>query len=199
MILSQKEIRAAVKKGDIKFDPPLEDRQWKEASVDLRLGHQFTKFNDKVASAFAVSVATGLGPIAATGLWQEKILKERDAVGKKETYVLEPEEFVLALTHERVWIPRYLIGMVEGRSTYARVGLTMHQTAPWLQPGWNGHITEIRNSGPLKIDLSPGIDMPCQITFFRLTSEVPVEQAYGSRTTDTFQGQTKALPKAKKR
>jgi hypothetical protein len=110
---------------------------------------------------------TGLGPIAATGLWQEKILKEKDSLGKKETFVLEPDEFVLALTYERIWIPRNLIGMVEGRSTYARAGLTMHQTAPWLQPGWNGHITlEIRNSGPLRIDLSPKIERPCQVTFF---------------------------------
>jgi dCTP deaminase len=199
MILSQNEIRTAVERGEIKFDPPLEERQWKEASVDLRLGYSFTKFNKEAATAFAVSVATGLGPIAATGLWQEKVLKERDALGKKETFVLEPEEFVLALTYERIWIPRNLIAMVEGRSTYARAGLTMHQTAPWLQPGWNGHITlEIRNSGPLRIDLSPKVDRPCQVTFFKLTSEVSEEHAYGSRATDTYQGQVKALPKKKK-
>jgi deoxycytidine triphosphate deaminase len=72
----------------------------------------------------------------------------------------------------------------------------MHQTAPWIQPGWNGHITlEIRNSGPLNIELTPIADMPCQLTFFELTSELPVGEAYGSRPNDIFQNQKKALPK----
>ncbi len=118
--------------------------------------------------------------------------------GKRETYVLEPNEFILALTYERAWMPRNLIAMVEGRSTYARIGLSMHQTAPWIQPGWNGHITlEIRNSGPLKIELAPIEDMPCQLTFFELTSELPANEAYGSRSNDLFQNQKKALPKRK--
>ena len=92
-------------------------------------------------------------------------------------------------------MPRNLIAMVEGRSTYARVGLSMHQTAPWIQPGWNGQITlEIRNSGPLKIELTPLIDMPCQLTFFQLTTELAESKAYGSRPTDLFQNQKSALP-----
>jgi dCTP deaminase len=88
-----------------------------------------------------------------------------------------------------------MIAMVEGRSTYARVGLSMHQTAPWIQPGWNGQITlEIRNSGPLKIELTPLIDMPCQLTFFQLSSELAEAAAYGSRSGDVFQNQKAALP-----
>jgi len=74
----------------------------------------------------------------------------------------------------------------------------MHQTAPWIQPGWNGHITlEIRNSGPLKIELTPIDDMPCQLTFFELTSELPPNEAYGSHPNDLFQNQRKALPSKK--
>jgi dCTP deaminase len=196
MILSKQEIREAVARKEIRFDPPLEERQWGEASVDLRLGLSFTKLKD--APSLTVSMAGGIGAIAESGLWQEETLKIKNRFGKRGTYVLEPEEFILALTYERVWMPRNLIGMVEGRSTYARVGLSMHQTAPWIQPGWNGHITlEIRNSGPLKIELTPIIDMPCQLTFFELTSELPVGEAYGSRPNDLFQNQKKALPKKK--
>ena len=74
----------------------------------------------------------------------------------------------------------------------------MHLTAPWLQPGWNGLLTlEIFNSGPLTIELTPTIDRPCQLTFFQLTSEVPEEIAYGTRPTDTFQGQPSPIAKAK--
>lgn len=194
MILSQTEIRAAVERKDIKFDPPLEERQWGECSVDLRLGLNFTKL--KKADGVTVSMAKGISTIAQSGLWQQKTLKFQNEFGKRETYVLDPDEFVLALTHERIWMPRNLIAMVEGRSTYARVGLSMHQTAPWIQPGWNGQITlEIRNSGPLKIELTPLDDMPCQLTFFQLTSELEAAQAYGSRSTDVFQNQDAALPK----
>lgn len=196
MILSRPEIRAAVDRGDVKFDPPLEERQWGEASVDLRLGLNFTKL--KKADGLTVSMAQGIGTIAQSGLWQQRTLRTKDDFGKRETYTLEPDEFILALTYERIWMPRNLIAMVEGRSTYARVGLSMHQTAPWIQPGWNGQITlEIRNSGPLKIELTPLIDMPCQLTFFQLTSELAEAAAYGSRSGDVFQNQKAALPTTK--
>jgi dCTP deaminase len=196
MILSQPEIRAAVKNCEIRFDPPLEERQWGEASVDLRLGYKFTKLMGDPSVTF--SMTKGIGPIAGTGLYHEETFDFRDKFGKRRTYILEPGEFILALTHEHVWMPRNLIAMVEGRSTYARVGLSMHQTAPWIQPGWDGQITlEIRNGGPFKIELTPLDDMPCQLTFFQLTSELKEELAYGSRATDEFQSQRSALPRSK--
>lgn len=193
MILAQPQIREAVERREIRFDPPLEETQWHEASVDLRLGFKFTKLVAK--RGLKVSLAHGISAIADAGLWREKILKREDELGKIETYCLDPDEFVLAQTYERIWIPRNLIAMVEGRSSYARAGLSMHQTAPWIQPGWNGHITlEIRNSGPLSVDLIPAQDRPCQLTFFQMTSELSEALAYGARPTDSFQNQTQALP-----
>ena len=197
MVLPQAEIRRAVEAGEIRFDPPLEDRQWGAASIDLRLGLAFTKLKAEPSAKF--SLAKGIGVIAKAGLWQEKILNFQDEFEKRETFTLEPNEFILALTHERIWMPKNLIGLVEGRSNYARVGLSMHQTAPWIQPGWNGKISlEIRNSGPLRIELTPIDDMPCQLTFLRLTSPVDASQAYGARASDSFQNQESALPKTKK-
>jgi dCTP deaminase len=196
MILAQSELRKEVESGEIRFDPPLEERQWGEASVDLRLGLKFTKLRPAPSAIF--SMARGVGVIADSGLWVQKTLREKDEFDKRETIVLEPNDFILALTHERIWIPNHLIALVEGRSTYARVGLSMHQTAPWIQPGWNGQITlEIRNSGPLRIELTPLVDMPCQLTFFQLSSPLDAGQAYGSRATDIFQNQTTALPKTR--
>jgi dCTP deaminase len=195
MILSQPQIREAVQRNEIRFDPPLEERQWHEASIDLRLGFKFTKLVHK--KGVKISLAHGPGPIADAGLWKEKILKREDELGKRETFPLDENEFVLALTYERIWVPRNLIAMVEGRSSYARAGLSMHQTAPWLQPGWNGQIIlEMRNSGPLTIELTPIDDMLCQVTFFQLTSELDEAVAYGSRPTDIFQAQAAALPKS---
>ena len=72
----------------------------------------------------------------------------------------------------------------------------MHETAPWLQPGWDGQITlEIRNSGNHRVELVPMDDMPCQVTFFQLTSEIPEGGGYGSRPTDALQHQTSPKPK----
>jgi dCTP deaminase len=196
MILSQPEIRAAVESGEIRFDPPLEEKQWGEASVDLRLGFKFTKLTGDSSVTF--SMTKGIGPIARTGLYHEETFELKDKFGKRRTYILDPGEFILALTYEHIWMPRNLIAMVEGRSTYARVGLSMHQTAPWIQPGWDGQITlEMRNGGPFKIELTPIDEMPVQLTFFRLTSELKEDQAYGGRATDRFQNQDSALPRKK--
>lgn len=198
MLLAQAEIRDAVRKGEIKFEPSLDERQWGEAGVNLRLGTKFTKFLPKEGVTF--SMARGIGTIADTGLWQEETFDPPlDKFGKPRTYSLDPGEFILGVTYEHIWIPRRLIGMVEGRSTYARAGLSMHQTAPWLQPGWHGQITlEIRNSGANTILLTPLIDLPCQVTFLQLTSEVPEDVAYGSRPTDVYQNQSSALPTQKR-
>jgi dCTP deaminase len=197
MILSQAELRKSVDAGEIRFSPGIEEKQWGEASVDLRLGFQFTKF--RKATGLTVSVAEGLSSIGHLGLWDTKELKEADELGEKETFELKPGELVLSLTHEVVTIPRGMIGLVEGRSTYARMGLSMHQTAPWIQPGWTGPIVlEISNHGPFTVKLTPLIDRPCQLTFFQLTSALPDDVAYGSRASDAYQNQNHPLVHDKK-
>jgi len=192
MILSQPDLRVAVDRRDIVFDPALEESQWGEASVDLRLGFSFTRLKD--IQGMKVSVADGLAGVAAAGFWDTMELDELNRLGKRETYSLEPGEFVLCLTHESVTVPRSLIARVEGRSTYARMGLSMHQTAPWIQPGWSGRIVlEIVNNGPLTLELTPLLDRPCQLTFFRLTTELPADLAYGQRDTDRYKDQRHPL------
>lgn len=196
MILSQPDIRKEVEEGGLQFDPPLEDNQWGEASVDLRLGFDFTRLNK--AEGVTFSVANGLGMIGKSGLYSRKKLSRKDEMDRPEKYELLPGEFVLALTHEKITVPKHLIGLVEGRSTYARVGLSMHQTAPWIQPGWGGQITlEIRNSGPLNISLQPLLDRPCQLTFFQLSRPLDDEQAYGAQDGGKYQDQTSVLPEQK--
>jgi len=194
MVLSQPDIKSEVEKGAIKFDPPIEENQWGEASVDLRLGFNFTKLQP--AEGVTFSVAGGLGTLAKAGLYARQELRSKDEMGRPEKFELHPNDFVLALTHERITMPNHLIGLVEGRSTYARVGLSMHQTAPWIQPGWSGHITlEIRNSGPLIIALQPLLDRPCQLTFFYLTKALRDKEAYGAQDGGKYQNQTSVLPK----
>ena len=192
-VLSQPDLRQAVAAGRIAFDPPLEEDQWGEASVDLRLGFRFTRLRD--LPGMRVSIAEGLDALGVEGFWMTKDLRERDELGKRETFPLAPGEFVLAMTHEHISVPNDLIGLVEGRSTYARVGLSMHQTAPWIQPGWKHTriVLEIKNHGGVTIDLTPLIDRPCQLSFFELSSPLPPEMLYGARRTDVYQDQEHPL------
>lgn len=185
MVLSQNELREALESGGLKFDPPLEEAQIGPTGLDLRLGPDFTVF--KEAPGVQLSIADGVSDIAAAQLWETHELEERDQFDKLATYVLDPGEFVLARTLERVTIPSHLIASVEGRSSYARLGLSMHQTAPWIHPGFSNHITlEIRNSGKFRIVLTPRIDKPCQLTLFRLTSALAEDKVYKGQ----FQKQT---------
>jgi len=191
MILSQVDLRTAVEAGHIRFDPALEERQWGEASVDLRLGRSFTRLTG--AKNLTISLADGLGGLPQ-GFWATKELKIKDELGDPERFILSPGQFILAMTYESISVPRNMIALVEGRSTYARVGLSMHQTAPWIQPGWEGPIVlEMMNHGPMRIELTPLVDRPCQITFFELKTELPDKLGYGSRPTDRYQGQTHPL------
>jgi dCTP deaminase len=184
MIRSQKDIRRLVKAKKIGFDPELEETQWGEASVDLRLGRQFTWYRPGI-DGVTLSVAQGLETLGSLNLFETQEL---------DAYELVPGNLVLALTHESIKIPNNLIARVEGRSTYARVGLSMHHTAPWIQPGWEGQIVlEISNHGSIPIKLTPLKDRPCQLTFLELKSPVPVDIAYGSRPTDRYQRQKHPL------
>lgn len=195
-ILSRREIESAIERDEIRFEPPPAANQFAEASVNLRLGYTFTKLKDDLPLKVPLG-KRGISTVAESGLWIEHTYKRFDRFNKREAHCIEPREFILGQTLERIWIPRNLIGRVEGRSSYARVGLSIHQTAPWLQPGWNGQITlEFYNCGPLRLELVPEDDMPCQVTFFKLSSELAESEAYGSHITDSFQNQNTPLPRA---
>jgi dCTP deaminase len=100
--------------------------------------------------------------------------------------LIRPGEFVLALTRERVELPRQsrLAARVEGRSSLARLGLAVHLTAPTIHAGFRGYITlEITNQGPIPIKLRPGLAI-CQLI---------LEHVFGTpaaEMTGAFQDQT---------
>jgi dCTP deaminase len=192
MVLAQPELRRLVDEKKIIFEPQLQENQWGEASLDLRLDFGFTIL--EALPGIKISVASGLASVGRAGFWKTKTLKERNEFGQRESITLAPNHLLLGMTYERVIIPPDLIGFLEGRSTYARVGLSMHQTASWIQPGWDGKIVlEMMNSGPLEIELTPLIDRPCQLSFFQLSSALSQATSYGSRATDRYQGQSHPL------
>src|SRR5205085_5046054 len=85
-------------------------------------------------------------------------------------FVMQPGEFVLAVTQETVIIPADLMGRLEGRSSLGRLGLVVHSTASIFDPGWNGKpVLELGNLGPMAISLQPGMRI-CAMTFEELSS-----------------------------
>ena len=85
--------------------------------------------------------------------------------------------------------------LVEGRSSYARVGVTVHVTAPKIDPGFDARITlEMANFGSIPVDLRAEIDRPAQLILLRLSTPLGEDDLYGRGAGDTFQGQTEPIP-----
>lgn len=117
-------------------------------------------------------------------LWKHEDVEDGDS------FLLKPGTLVLAKTHEFVCIPGHLVGMVEGRSSYARAGIAVHITAPKIDPGFEGTITlEFMNHGPKPVMLEPFVEMPCQLMLLTLSTPLEAHELYGTRAADTFQGQ----------
>ena len=95
MILSQPDLRAALQRKEIGFTPELEETQWGEASIDLRLGFSFTQI--RPAPGITISVAQGLSTLGEMKLLGDEDLREADEFGKPEAFTLGPGEFILAL------------------------------------------------------------------------------------------------------
>jgi dCTP deaminase len=120
-------------------------------------------------------------------------LTELVEVAEGEPFILHPGEFVLGATLERVHLPDDLVARLEGKSSLGRLGLLIHSTAGYVDPGWDGFLTlELSNVANLPITIYPGMKIG-QISFFRLTS--PAEHPYGSRAAGSkYQGQRGPTP-----
>lgn len=107
-------------------------------------------------------------------------------------WILHPGEFRLASTLETVTVPNDLVGLVAGKSSLARAGVTVEQ-AGWIDPGFHGQITlELFNAGAEAVRLTPGQPI-CQIAFIRL--DRPAERPYGSvGLRSRYQGQRGPTP-----
>ena len=114
---------------------------------------------------------------------------ESTTVKKGDAFIIHPNEFALATTLEYVKIPDDLVARVEGRSSMGRLGVTMHVTAGFIDPGFEGNITlEISNIGAMPVALYPG-QRVCQIVFETMTT--PSEIPYGHPDRNSkYMGQT---------
>src|SRR5690348_13183534 len=166
MILSDRDIRKAIKEKRIIITPePDFAIQLGSCSIDLRLGNAFRVFDH---SRFPF-----IDP--AKKDFSNEITKEV-IIGEGENFIMQPGDFVLAVTLEHVKIPADLMGRLEGRSSLGRLGLVVHSTASIFDPGWDGNpVLELGNLGRMAISLIPGMRI-CAMTFEELSS--PAETPY---------------------
>ena len=176
-VLSDGTIRALVDAGRIKIDP-WDPGMVQPASVDLRLGGSFRVFHNHRITA----VDLGDPPAELT---------EPVRVEEGGTFVIHPGEFCLGRTEEWVELPDDVVARIEGKSSLGRLGLVVHATAGFCDPGWKGTLTlELNNLTRVPIKLYPGL-LIAQLSFMGL--DRPAERPYGSPDLGShYQGQVAA-------
>jgi dCTP deaminase len=165
-VLTREEILKEIKQGTIEIDP-FEPDQIGPGSIDLRLGNEFRVFK-KLRNACMVEDRISL-----------EELTERIEV--EDSFTLMPGETVLGITHERIKLPANICGWLEGRSRFARMGLVIHMTAGFIQPGINNRqVLEIGNLAPFPLVLKPGVRI-CQIILERTEGEASYQGRFMSQ------------------
>lgn len=179
MLLSDRDIRAAIGEGKFRIDP-FEDRHVQPASVDVTLGDEF-RVLDNHQAAF-------IDPQR-----DQAHLYRPVEVKPGQCFVLHPGEFVLGCTGETFELPGDLAARVEGKSSLGRLGLLTHSTAGWVDPGFRGQLTlELANVATLPVKLWPGMRIG-QLCLFRCSS--PAQFPYGSGELGSrYQGQWGPTP-----
>lgn len=174
MILSDSEIERRINRQQIEVLPLLPG-SIRPASVDLTLGGEFVQFR------LHTDLMTPIDPFEP--------MDESDIVRfEADEFALAPGQFALATTAEFIGMPRDLAGRLEGKSSLARLGLVIHATAGFVDPGFRGQITlEIFNFAPRPILLRTGMKI-AQMCFMDV--EGTVKLPYGTRGDSKYQGQT---------
>lgn len=164
MILSDHDIKKALKEKRIAINPsPDLKAQLGSCSIDLRLGNSFRVFEHSKNPYIDPSKKD----------YSNQITREI-VVKSGEHFVMQPGDFVLAVTLEKVKIAPNLMGRLEGRSSLGRLGIVVHSTASIFDPGWDGKcVLELGNLGRMAVSLTPGMRI-CAMTFEELSSTADV-------------------------
>ena len=180
-VLSDRDIRAALEAGHVLIRP-YDPVDLQPSSVDLHLDRTFRVFRNNRYPFIDVRQP-------------QPDLTELLRVEDDEPFILHPGEFVLGQTLEWVELPNDLVARLEGRSSLGRLGLLIHSTAGYVDPGWRGNLTlELSNVANLPIALYAGMRIG-QISFFKMSS--PVDRPYGSPDLGSrYQGQSEPTASA---
>jgi dCTP deaminase len=170
-VLSRPDILKRIEKGDLAFDPKIDLGSVKQCSIDLRLGRTFTVFK-KEGHVGAYRLQNARALFEKADLWEQH---------EEEFLTLRPGRMVLAQSVERVHLSNDLMGLVEGRSSWARFGVGVHITAPKIDPGYGQPITlELFNLSEAAYELQPEVDQPCQLMLMQVSTALGEDEIYGS-------------------
>lgn len=165
MILSDVSIRAAIEIGRIVIDP-FDPSLVQPSSIDVRVDRYYRVFENHRY------------PFIDPKQPQPDLTTEIET-GVDQPFVLHPGEFVLGSTLEVVALGDDMVARLEGKSSLGRLGLLIHSTAGFVDPGFEGHLTlELSNVATLPIAIYPGMRIG-QLSFYELST--PAEHPYGSR------------------
>ncbi len=177
MILSDVDIRRYISEGKIKITPEPDLRtQLGSCSIDFRLGNTFRVFEHSKYPFIDLKEKVDA----------DDLMRKVD-VADSEAFTMQPGEFVLAATHEKLELADDVMARLEGRSSLGRLGIIVHSTAGLFDPGWVGNATlELGNLGRMPVKLYPGMRI-CAFTFEQLSS--PSSMPYRLKPANKYAGQ----------
>jgi dCTP deaminase len=180
MVLSDRTIRRLLDEGRIEIDP-YDPSLLQPSSVDVRVDRYFRVFHNARYPFIDVKEP------------QEELTELVEITDDERPFILHPGEFVLASTLERIRLPDDLVARLEGKSSLGRLGLLIHSTAGFIDPGWDGHVTlELSNVANLPITIYHAMKIG-QLSFVQLSE--PAETPYGAGSLGSkYQGQQGPTP-----
>ena len=175
MIFSDRTILEAIKDGRVSIDPFDRDLV-QPSSVDVRCDYYFRVFENHRY------------PLIDPKAVQRDLTKEVEA-SEDNPFILHPGEFVLGTTLETIHLGDDVVARLEGKSSLGRLGLLIHSTAGFIDPGFHGQVTlELSNVANLPIAIYPEMKIG-QVSFYQMTTAA--EHPYGSAALGSkYQGQT---------
>jgi dCTP deaminase len=179
VVLSDRTIRRYIAESRIEIDP-FDEALVQPSSVDVRVDRYFRVFHNARYPYIDVKQP-------------QEDLTELVEVDGETPFILHPGEFVLGSTLERIRLPDDLVARLEGKSSLGRLGLLIHSTAGFIDPGWDGHVTlELSNVANLPITIYHAMKIG-QVSFVQLSE--PAETPYGSEGIGSkYQGQRGPTP-----
>jgi len=179
VVLSDRTIARLIDEGRIGIDP-YDPALLQPSSVDVRVDRYFRVFHNARYPFIDVKQP-------------QEALTELVEVSEDEPFILHPGEFVLGSTLEVVSLPDDLVARLDGKSSLGRLGLLIHSTAGFIDPGFEGNVTlELSNVANLPITIYQGMKIG-QISFMQMTE--PATAPYGSGALGSkYRGQRGPTP-----
>lgn len=139
-----------------------------QVSMDFHLGHRV--LIPTMGRHIVIDIRKGVD----SSMYEEVTLKTGDPI------TIRPGQFFIGETMEVLTLPNNIIGRLEGKSSFARLGIVIHQTSARFDPGWDGPAAlELRNNSDNDVVIYCGGKI-CAFAFEKL--DVPVEKVWIKRT-----------------